>query len=164
MFAGGEGRVAIYLIEDYMRLFHVRNFVEISSEFIYSHRTIFYDQYTFVYFPVLFLRMEKIWEKRSRKLVDGWQTLGEKRLSTDPRCETQIVRLLKSYLSMGREKKKKKKKKEVESSDKTCTRSIPANFAYGYFPVIPDDEYSNEQLSRSVFPRCTCARSHTAAR
>lgn len=58
---GGEGRrVAIYLIEDYMRLFHVRNFVEISSEFIYSHRTIFYDQYTFVYFPVLFLRMEKI--------------------------------------------------------------------------------------------------------
>ena len=60
--------------------------------------------------------------------------------------------------------KKKKKKKEVESSDKTCTRSIPANFAYGYFPVIPDDEYSNEQLSRSVFPRCTCARSHTAAR
>lgn len=87
----------------------------------------------------------------------------KKRLSTGPRCETQIVRLLKSYLRM--ERRGKKQKKEVESSSRTKpARSIPANFAYGYFPVIPDDEYSNEQLSRSVFPRCTRARSHTAAR
>lgn len=115
-------------------------------------------------FPYCSYEWRKFEKNVVANLVDGWQTLGEKRLSTDPRCETQIVRLLKSYLSMGRGKKKKKRKKEVENSDKTCTRSIPANFAYGYFPVIPDDEYSNEQLSRSVFPRCTRARSHTAAR
>lgn len=149
MFAGGEGRVAIYLIEDYMRLFHVRNFVEISSEFIYSHRTIFYDQYTFVYFPVLFLRMEKIWEKRSRKLVDGWQTLGEKRLSTDPRCETQIVRLLKSYLSMGREKKKKKKKGGRKLGQNLHTFNS-SKFRVRLFP-----SYSRWWvLERATFPLC----------
>lgn len=62
-------------------------------------------------FPYCSYEWRKFEKNVVANLVDGWQTLGEKRLSTDPRCETQIVRLLKSYLSMGRGKKKKKKKK-----------------------------------------------------
>lgn len=80
--AGGGERVAMYLVESYHDYF-IRNFVKIFFRiYLFAFvRYSIYNQYVHLLFPfVLFLRMEEIWLDRekqcSRKVVDGWQTLG----------------------------------------------------------------------------------------